>query len=110
MSKNKKINFSFSKKCSEFLFFFKFKPTRNIKKKTKSSITKACTEFRALDGHAFDVMKGDGFKTLVKALFDAGRCTNNLSIEAVNLRPHPTTVGIINTINYLILQFELKYF
>ena len=61
-------------------------------KRTKLSITEACTEFCALDGRAFDVMMSDGFKNLVKALYDAGRSTNKSSIDIIDLLPHPTTV------------------
>ncbi|CAF1448781.1 unnamed protein product [Rotaria sordida] len=64
-----------------------------IPKKIKLSITEACTEFCALDGRAFDVMKGNGFKKLVKTVFDAGRLTNKSSIDVTDLLPHPTTIS-----------------
>ncbi|CAF3157858.1 unnamed protein product [Rotaria socialis] len=61
--------------------------------KVKLSVTEACTEFCALDGRAFEVIKGDGFKNLAKALFDAGQASNKSSIEVTDFLPHPTTIS-----------------
>jgi hypothetical protein len=66
-----------------------------LPRKIKLSIAEACTEFYALDGRAFDVMKGDGFQSLTKSLLDASRTTSKLSIEIKDLLLHPTTVRII---------------
>jgi len=51
-------------------------------KKIKLSVTRACTEFCALDGRTFDVTKDDGFQGLVKVLFNADQ----------ELLSHPTAV------------------
>ncbi|CAF4642961.1 unnamed protein product, partial [Rotaria sp. Silwood2] len=50
-------------------------------------------DFCALGTRAFDVVKGDGFKNLVKTLFSVGRGTNRSSIEIIDLLPHPTTIN-----------------
>jgi hypothetical protein len=88
----KKNQVFLSKNCSRLLFFFK---TIILPRKIKLSIIEACTEFCALDGRAFDVMKGDGFRSLTKSLLDASRTTSKLSIEIKDLLLHPTTVRII---------------
>ena len=66
-----------------------------VPKGIKSSITEACTEFCVLDGRAFEVTAGDGFRTLAKVLFDAGQTMNRSTIEIEDLLPHPNTVRII---------------
>lgn len=63
-----------------------------ISTKIKLSVTQACTEFCALDGRVFEMMKGDGFQNLTKALFNAGRYAHKSSIEVKDLIPHSTTV------------------
>ncbi|CAF1569115.1 unnamed protein product, partial [Adineta steineri] len=78
--------------------------------KVKLSVTEACTEFCALDGRAFEVIKGDGFKNLAKALFDAGQASNKSSIEVTDFLPHPTTVRIINFVNILTTLLDLMHF
>ncbi len=54
------------------MIFFSPSKQSPIPKRTKSVITKACTEFCALDGRAFDVMKGIGFQNLSIALLETG--------------------------------------
>ncbi|CAF5049307.1 unnamed protein product, partial [Rotaria sp. Silwood1] len=49
--------------------------------------------FCALGARAFDVVKGDGFKNLAKALFGVGRGSNTSFIEITDLLPHPTTIS-----------------
>ena len=51
-----------------------------------------CVEFCALDGRAFDLINGDGFRKLTKVLFDAGVSMQKSSIEVDDLLPYPTTV------------------
>ena len=63
-----------------------------IPTKLKLSVTQACAEFSALDGRAFEAMKGKGFQNLAQVLFDADRSLNNSSIQIQNILPHPTTV------------------
>jgi hypothetical protein len=63
-----------------------------ISKKIKLSVTRACSEFCALDGRAFDVMRGDGFQGLVKVLLDAGQSLGKSQFDTKELIPHPTTV------------------
>jgi hypothetical protein len=91
-AKTDKSNFLCQKTVRDFYFSSK---QSSIPKRIKFSITKACTEFCALDGRAFDVMAGDGFQNLAKALFDAGQTINKSTIEIKDLLPHPTTVRII---------------
>ena len=67
----------------------------SVPKRIKSSITEACTEFCVLDGRAFEVTAGDGFRNLAKVFFDAGQAMNRSTIEIEDLLPHPNTVRII---------------
>jgi hypothetical protein len=63
-----------------------------IPRHIKLSITKACTEFCALDGRAFALVEGDGFQKLAKTLLDTGRSLHKSSFTVSDLLPHPTTV------------------
>ena len=63
-----------------------------IRRHVKLAITKACTEFCALDGRAFALIEGDGFEKLAKALLDTGRSLHKSSFTVKDLLPHPTTV------------------
>jgi hypothetical protein len=65
-----------------------------IPKKIKLSVTRACTELCALDGRAFDVVRGEGFQGLIKVLLDAGQSLNKSQFDIKELIPHPTTVKI----------------
>ncbi|CAF1490089.1 unnamed protein product [Rotaria sordida] len=62
------------------------------RRQTLDDLTQACAEFSALDGRAFQAMKGNGFQNLAQVLFDAGRSYNNSSIQVQDILPHPTTV------------------
>ena len=50
------------------------------------------TEFCALDAHAFDAMRGKGFKNLVKVLVEVGRVTSKSMFELADILSHPKTV------------------
>ena len=64
----------------------------SVPKRVKKNIVQTCVEFCALDGRAFDLISGDGFRKLAKVLFDAGVSIQKSSIEVDDLLPHPTTV------------------
>ncbi|CAF1549091.1 unnamed protein product [Adineta ricciae] len=63
---------------------FSPKKTLKVRRKIRLSVIQACTEFSALDGRPFEVINGNGFKTLAQALLDAGRSLNNSSVQVYN--------------------------
>jgi hypothetical protein len=65
-----------------------------IPKKIKLSVTQACAEYAALDGRAFESIKGEGFQGLAQILFDSGRLLHKSHIQVKDLLPHPTTVRV----------------
>jgi hypothetical protein len=67
-------------------------PKRKISKRLILSVIQACTEFSALDGRTFEVMKGDGFQNIAHVLFNVGRLCAHSSIKIKDILPHPTTV------------------
>ncbi|CAF4716824.1 unnamed protein product, partial [Rotaria sp. Silwood2] len=56
-------------------------------------LQKLVQSFCDLGARAFDVVKGDELKNLVKTLFSVGRGTSRSSIEIIDLLPHPTTIS-----------------
>jgi hypothetical protein len=77
------------------MIFILLQNKHKFQKKIKFFVTEACAEFCALDGRAFDVMKGVGFQNLAQVLFNAGRNTGRSSIEIKDILPHPTTVRML---------------
>ena len=90
-------------------YYTTLKPS-SIPTKLKFSVGEACAEFCALDCRAFDVLKGEGFKNLVRVIFEAGRSTIKSSIDISDLLPHPTTVRIVKYCDQLIVSFYLIFF
>jgi hypothetical protein len=72
--------------------FFSSSKKIKIPERLKSSVAQACAEFSALDGRAFETMKGEGFQNLAQILFDTGRSYATSSIQIKDITPHPTTV------------------
>ncbi|CAF2003862.1 unnamed protein product [Rotaria magnacalcarata] len=73
-----------------------FYPTSQIidvPRKIKLAIAKAYAEFSALDGRAFETMKGDGFDNVAQVLFEAGSYFPDSSIQVQHILPHPTTIS-----------------
>jgi hypothetical protein len=89
--------------------FFSSSKQSPIPKRIKSIITKACTEFCALDGRAFDVMKGIGFQNLSIALLETGRLISKAPVDIKDLLPHPTTLRIQKYFNKLIFIFSSTF-
>ncbi|CAF1365939.1 unnamed protein product [Rotaria sordida] len=75
------------------MIFIQLQKKINIPKRIRLSVAQACAEFSALDGRAFQAMKGNGFQNLAQVLFDAGRSYNNSSIQVQDILPHPTTIS-----------------
>ncbi|CAM4773611.1 unnamed protein product [Rotaria magnacalcarata] len=57
------------------------------------AVAKACAEFSALDGRAFETMNGDGFYNVAQVLFEAGSYFPHSSIQVQHIFPHPTTIS-----------------
>jgi hypothetical protein len=67
--------------------------TRRIPPHLKKAITKACSEFAAIDMRAFETVAGDGFINMVQTIFNAGRTlATESNFDIKRLLPDPTTV------------------
>ncbi|CAF4480090.1 unnamed protein product [Rotaria socialis] len=81
--------------------------------KTKINIIEACAEFCALDGRAFDVMRGVGFQNLVKILVEVGQLTSRSKFEVTDILLHPTTLlyysGSMDRNSYCYCSVALRY-
>jgi hypothetical protein len=75
-----------------FVITIHLQNNQQFKERIKLSVTRASTEFCALDGRTFDVTKDDGFQGLVKVLLHAGQSLRKSQFDRKELLPHPTTV------------------
>ncbi|CAF1517635.1 unnamed protein product [Adineta ricciae] len=75
--------------------FYSSSKEETIPTRIKQRITKACTEFCALDGRAFDLITGNEFQNLTKVLCDAGRSLYKSLFKINDHLPHSSTAGMI---------------
>ncbi|CAF1269649.1 unnamed protein product, partial [Rotaria sordida] len=73
--------------------FYSSTKTYQVPQRIKSAILRSCAEFAAIDNRAFETMAGDGFKSRLQQVFDAGRVLNTSSLDVEALIPHPTTIS-----------------
>jgi hypothetical protein len=93
---SKKENFNPGSHQQKINHYYKSNGEKKIPKKIKNAITSCYVEFVVQDGRAFRLGQGEGFISLVKQLFYAGRImssSSNIAIE--ELLSDPTTVSNI---------------
>lgn len=67
--------------------------SRRIPPHLREAVTKACSEFAAVDMRAFEIVAGDGFINMVQTIFNAGHALATESdFDIKRLLPDPTTV------------------
>ena len=93
-SKREKFNsVSHQQKISHY---YKSNREKKVSKQVKNAITSSYVEFVVQDGRAFRLGQGEGFISLAKQLFNAGRIVSSPSDAAIEeLLPDPTTVSNI---------------
>ncbi|CAF0948747.1 unnamed protein product [Rotaria sordida] len=91
---SKKENFNPGSHQQKINHYYKSNGEKKIPKQVKNAITSCYMEFVVKDGRAFRLGQGEGFISLVKQLFNAGRIMSSSSNIAVEeLLPDPTTVS-----------------
>jgi hypothetical protein len=84
---------------SSITSYYQNKKPAVVPERIKKEVTRAYTEFVALDGRPFELISGTGFLQLLETVLKAGRLTAmSPSLQISDLLPHPSTVSKSNII------------